>query len=234
MKVNKNYNKSYFLQRDHIAPSMARSIEIFMRANNLHKALDIGCGSGQMIKFLRSNGFDVRGIDIAKEAINLANKLNKKVVAKIGSATKVPHKDKVFDLVISISVIEHLTKKEVRLFLKEARRVLKPGGYIFLVTPNYATPIRLLQGASWFGYNDPTHINFFTPWSLASKLNKYGFYKQKLFFKTDYNVSFDWEFPFPIKKFPKFLRILIIYLLFSTPVGLIRNSFWIAAQKSHD
>lgn len=234
MRVNKNYNRQYFLQRDHVAPSMARSIEIFMKKNKLKKVLDVGCGSGQMIKFLCSCGFEAKGVDIAKDAVILANKLNKKSVTKIGTATKIPYKNKSFDLIISISVIEHLTKKEARLFLNEAKRVLRPDGFIFLVTPNFATPIRFFQGKNWFGYNDPTHINFFTPWKLAKELKKYGFYKQKLFFKTDYNVSFDWEFPFPIRKFPKWLRTLIIYLIFSTPFSLVRNSFWIAAQKSHD
>lgn len=230
-KVKKYYNKKYFEIRDHIAPSMARSIEIFMKEKRLKKVLDVGCGSGQMVRYLRNRGFDAQGIDIAKQAISLANKLNKKRVAKIGSATKIPYEDNTFDLVISISVIEHLRKKEAKLFLKESRRTLKPNGYIFLVTPNYATPIRSVQGKNWFGYQDPTHINFFTPWKLNKELKKSGFYKPKLFFKTDYNVSFDWEFPFPIRKFPKLLRILIIYLLFSTPFSMIRNSFWIAAQK---
>ncbi|MBI2327835.1 class I SAM-dependent methyltransferase [Candidatus Curtissbacteria bacterium] len=230
-KIKKYYDKGYFEIRDHISPPLVSALEIFMKERNLKKVLDVGCGTGQAIKFLNDHGFSGQGCDISKIAVDKANKLNKKNVAKIASADNLPYQSNNFDLVIALSVIEHLSAKITKKFLQEAYRVLKKNGYIFIVTPNFSTPIRYLQGSHWFGYSDPTHLNFYTPHSLASLLKKEQFKKIKLYFRVDSNVSFDWELPINLNKLPKFIRSSIVFLLFSTPFSLIRNSFWIAAQK---
>lgn len=231
VKPNKNYDRKYFQKRDHVAPSMAESISIFANENNVKKILDVGCGTGLMIKYLRSKKIDTYGCDISKIAVQMANKNNAKKVAFVASATALPFTNNSFDMVISISTIEHLTPKEAKQFIKEVRRVLSPFGYIFLVTPNFATPIRLFQKEKWFAYNDPTHINFFTPRSLQMLLKKTGFDNFKFLFKTNPNVSYDWEFPVIYRKFPKFLKNFVIFLFFSSPITFIRNSFWISAQN---
>lgn len=230
-KSTKHYNQKYFNQRDHLAPSLAAAIRIFAHTKRAKKILDVGCGTGRLIEFLNSVGFQAFGCDISQTAVKYANQINRKRVAYLGFATQIPFPNQSFDMVTAISLIEHLTAQEAEQFAREAKRILKPQGFIFLVTPNWTTPIRLIQGRKWFGYNDPTHIKFYTPMGLAGLLKKNSFRNIKFLFKTDYNVSFDWEFPFPIRKYPKLLRSLIIYLLFSTPLTFIRNSFWIAAQK---
>ena len=211
---------------------MASAIKILSREYKIRKILDVGCGTGRLIKYLNSNGLDAKGCDISKTAVDFANRINRKKVALVASAEKLPFRENSFDLVTSISTIEHLTKKQADKFIQEAKRVLKPGAYIFLVTPNFATPIRLVQGKKWFGYNDPTHINFFTPLSLTQLLKKYGFGEFKFLFKTNLQVSYDWEFPVIFRKFPKFLKNVVIFIFFSSPLTFVRNSFWIAAQNN--
>lgn len=225
------YNRDYFEERDHVAPSMAQAIKIFAKKHKVKTILDVGCGTGRLIKFLNSSGFDAKGCDISKTAVELTNKINRKKVSIVAPAQKLPFPDNTFDLVISISTIEHLTNSQANKFILEAKRVLKKRGYLFLVTPNYLTPIRLIHGKKWFGYNDPTHINFFTPMSLKKLLKNYGFVNFKFLFQTNYDVSYDWEFPTIFRKFPKAVKNLVIFLFFSSPLTFIRNSFWLLAQK---
>ena len=230
MKINNYYDLEYFIERDRISLQTAHAVKIIAKKNKLAKILDVGCGTGKLIKFLNKNGFTTYGCDTAITAVNFTNKINRKKVATVASAEKLPYKNNAFDLLLSISTIEHLTKTQVNKFLKEARRVLKPNGFIFIVTPNLATPIRILQGKKWLGYKDPTHINFFTPLSLKSILKKNGFSNFKFLFKTNYRISYDWEFPAIFRNLPKPLKNLTIFLFFSSPLTFLRNSIWLSAK----
>ena len=185
-----------------------------MRNHKLKKVLDVGCGTGKLVRFLNDAGFSATGCDLSEEALKIAKQKNKKNTFVKASAIKLPFKNNSFDLLTVISLVEHLTKKEINMFLSEAYRVVKPNGYIFLVTPNFNSPMRFLLRRKWFGYSDPTHITFFTPSSLKSHLQKYGFINTRYWFKTKNNF--------------------LTYLLFSTPLCFIRDSFWIAAKKTEN
>jgi ubiquinone/menaquinone biosynthesis C-methylase UbiE len=78
--------------------------------------------------------------------------------------------DESFDLVYSGQSIEHVTAEEGSIVLNEAFRVLRPGGYIALDTPN-ALVTRLQQAA----FIDPDHKVEYTPDELSAKLGSAGF-----------------------------------------------------------
>lgn len=225
-----NYNKAYFKKRDHLDLLIAQSIVIFLKEKSLKKILDVGCGTGQLVRFFNKKGFNALGCDPSKEAVNFAQKINSKSIKK-ASATQLPYKTGSFDLITSISVIEHLNQKEARKFLNEAKRVLKPNGYIFIITPNFSSPFRYLLGGKWFAYSDATHINYFTPKSLKSQLMKSKFKNVTFRLKTAYNVPFDWYLPKPLRKLPMPFKNLMNYLMISSPLSTMRDSLWVLAQR---
>lgn len=199
------YNEKYFQERDKLDLKIASVVENIAKDNNLKKILDVGCGTGKLVNYLNKHGLIAKGCD---PHVNIRND---KIFFK-ASATYLPFENKSFDLITSISVVEHLKKDEVVKFLSEAKRILSDGGRIFLVTPNYNSIWRIIQGKKWFGYSDPTHINFYTPSSLSKLLKENGFKKIKFSFKTK-NLSF------------------VDNLLVSTPLWRIRNSFYVSGQK---
>lgn len=229
--MNSNYNKRYFKKRDYLDLHLAQTLKILMNENKLSKALDVGCGTGRLVEFLNENKFDAFGCDSETEAVRVAKKYNSARRIYKASATSLPFKNNFFDIVTAVSLIEHLSPKEAEQFIEETRRVLKKKGFFFLVTPNFATPIRLIQTEKWFGYSDPTHINFYTPKSLKKLLSKKKFSKIRFRFKTDYYSPFNFDLPSFVNYLP-FFKALITYLLISTPLTLIKNSFWIAGQKN--
>ncbi|MBI2011695.1 methyltransferase domain-containing protein [Candidatus Daviesbacteria bacterium] len=231
--MGKFYDNQYFKDRDFLATHLAEAVVILLKSHKLRKILDVGCGTGRLVKYLNDVGFVAKGVDLSPIAVKKAKALVKKknTIFKT-SATKLPFKNKSFDLVIAISVIEHISNLAVEKFLKETHRILKPKGFIFLITPNLSTPIRLVQGKNWFAYKDPTHINFYTPLGIARQLKENNFQRIKFWAKTKYNQSFDYEFPTVYAKLPRFLKMFFIYLFFSTPIALIRNAVWIIAQKN--
>lgn len=225
------YDKHYFIQRDHLDLLIAESVNILVKEKSLKKILDVGCGTGKLVEFLNKQGLQASGCDESKEAVRLGRKTNTPKLIKKASATKLPYKTGSFDLVTSISVIEHLSKKQARTFLLETSRVLKPHGFVFLITPNYSSPFRLFLGKKWFAYKDPTHINFFTPKSIKRLLTDCGFKNVKFRHKSAYNVPFDWYLPSPLRKLPMPLKNCLNYLMISSPLSTFRDSIWISAQK---
>lgn len=94
------------------------------------KILDLGCGTGIYAKILTGRGAKVKGIDISEEEIKIARKEVPKVEFKVGSAEKLPYKNKEFDIVLAALVLEHF--KDWNKVLKETHRVLKLNGlFIF-------------------------------------------------------------------------------------------------------
>lgn len=228
----KYYDDSYFEKRDVLIPHLAQTIKKIAKKHRLKNILDVGCGTGRLVKFLQKNGFQAVGVDNSKKAVKKARALNNLKTISFGSADKLHFKDQSFDLITSISVIEHLTPNQAKEFIIETRRILKPGGFLFLVTPNYATPLRIISGKNWFAYKDPTHINFYSPASLTSLLRKNGFDNFRCYFKISWQESLEWEFPGMLGFLPLRIKKLLVYLIFASPLAIIRNSFWMLAQKN--
>ena len=110
---------------------------IILKKNNVKKILDLGCGSGRHIVYLAKKGFDVSGIDIAEEGINITKswlkKENLKADLKIGNIYKrLPYPNNFFDAVISTGVICHNNIQGIRKTIREIERVLKQGGFVFM------------------------------------------------------------------------------------------------------
>lgn len=228
------YDQQYFEKRDFLSPHLAKTLEYLMEKNNLKSVLDVGCGTGLLVSYLDKKGYRSIGCDNSESAVRSARKINKKGTIISASATKLPFAKNSFDLVTAISLVEHLTKRETLLFIDEAKRILTTGGFIFIVTPNYASPFRIIQGKKWFAWQDPTHINFYTPQKLTKIITKKGFGNIKCQFELKYKGNPNWEFPPKVAMLPNIIKKFLIYLSYSTPLYIIRNSFWLRAQKSQE
>ena len=79
---------------------------------------------------------------------------------------RLPLQENSIDIAISLAVIEHLREPEA--FVSEIFRCLRPGGLVYLSTPNFQLDWKNF-------YNDPTHVKPYTPDSLTELLRLYGF-----------------------------------------------------------
>jgi len=216
------YNQDYFQKRDALPLHFAQTLELLLKEIGVKKILDVGCGTGRLVKFLKENGFEALGCDISDEAIKLSGQIK-------ASACALPFRKKSFEAVTAVSLIEHLKPNEAEKFLSEAERVLKPKGYLFLVTPNFWSLARVLKRKKWFGYTDPTHLQFYSPFSLKRLLKKCHFSNFRFRFKVDQKTPSDW--PIPLPRLPQIFQFLLNYLLISSPLAYLRDSFWLLAQK---
>lgn len=93
------------------------------------KVLDIGTGSGDIAFEISKHVRTVYSIDLFDERVQKAGYKFKQV-----TGAGIPFKDESFDVVISNHVVEHIPEQE--LHMKEAMRVLKKRGVLYLATPN--------------------------------------------------------------------------------------------------
>ena len=97
------------------------------------KILDIGCGTGETISFVKAilKDAEVTGVDNSQVAVNFSKKRGHNVI-KV-DALHLPFKDDFFDAILMLDVIEHI--EDDKAFLLEAKRVLKKNGKIIVTAP---------------------------------------------------------------------------------------------------
>ena len=104
------------------------------------KVLEVGCGSGANLWMLAREGFDTFGLELSGEALVLSKKMlaqwNVSAHLTKGSMTELPFSDHSMNVVVDIFSSYCLPEKEHFSFLREARRVLVPGGLFFSYTPS--------------------------------------------------------------------------------------------------
>jgi ubiquinone/menaquinone biosynthesis C-methylase UbiE len=95
------------------------------------RLLDVGCGTGRMLSELGHFGAEA-GLDLSDEALAFCRRRGLDCVLK-SSVLQLPFPDATFDVVTALDVIEHVEDHVGA--LRECRRVLKPGGRIFIFVP---------------------------------------------------------------------------------------------------
>lgn len=109
-----------------------------------YKILDIGCGFGKISLELASLGYSVTGIDINTEAVKLSKtaaksldldgKLEGRAEFKVGDASDLPFHESSFDFAVMQALLTSVPDPQERAgIIKEAFRVLRLGGYLYLV-----------------------------------------------------------------------------------------------------
>ncbi|MEW6212958.1 MAG: class I SAM-dependent methyltransferase, partial [Acidobacteriota bacterium] len=120
--------------------------------------LEAGCGPGHFLYWAAARGFQsVRGFDLSGEQVELARSLDL-AVEEASFQSFLPRAPESYDWIVALDVIEHLTRDEGLEFLDLSREALRPGGRIFLTTPNGAA---LRPGPVSLG--DLTHETIYSP-----------------------------------------------------------------------
>jgi 2-polyprenyl-6-hydroxyphenyl methylase/3-demethylubiquinone-9 3-methyltransferase len=94
--------------------------------------LDLGCGKGRFSRALRDQGARVVGLDLSAGMLAEARGVDR----VRSTARRLPLKSATFDGVIAVEVFEHLEPSDRASVLQEARRVLRPGGFLAIVDKN--------------------------------------------------------------------------------------------------
>ncbi len=107
-----------------------------LKDSSFNKSLEIGYGSGVLLPTLSKLSNQVYGVDIGSDPKFVAEQL--KVLGcnptlSTGVSDKLLFEDNYFDLVVAVSVLEHI--KDIDFFLTEIYRVIRPGGVLLVGMP---------------------------------------------------------------------------------------------------
>jgi SAM-dependent methyltransferase len=152
------------LKRD----SAARHLRLEQKGARL---LDIGCGNGAFVDAARVWGWDAEGLEPDPNAVAVGQAKGLPITA--GSLPKTAYPDASFDAATMSHSIEHLHDPVA--CLQEIRRILRPGGTLWIDTPNLRARGHVIFGADWRGLEPPRHLVLFTTRSLISALRRVGF-----------------------------------------------------------
>ncbi len=137
--------------------------------------LDVGCSLGYTLQAAVGLGLPATGVDISEHAVKVCREQG--FAAEIGSFHELPFADGSFQIVIMKHVLEHTPRP--REALREIRRVLRPGGGVFIAVPHggYLKARRNPTGYRWYRpeFHGAEHYAYYTPATMSRLLREEGF-----------------------------------------------------------
>jgi SAM-dependent methyltransferase len=156
------------------------------------KILDIGCSTGKALRLFSNHGnLELYGIDVRDEGSEGFEYKRCDLESE-----SIPYPDNYFDFIYTKSVLEHVFNTEN--FIKESLRVLKPGGVLVALAPDWASQ----QSIYW---DDYTHVKPFTRKGLRDCLIINGF--ENAGCEYFYQLPFVWRHPW-LSIIPKIISLL--------------------------
>jgi SAM-dependent methyltransferase len=192
--------------------------------------LDVGCSLGYTLLAARGLGLGAAGVDTARYAIDACRRIGFR--AEIGQLSRLPYRDKLFGVVMMKHVLEHTP--DPRQALREVRRVLAPGGGLFIAVPNadYKRAARDPVRSSFYRPDDPDAIErvvCYTSVTLSRLLEEEGFHVVRIHPHLFHRAAAPWLWLVQVLLFP--FRFVLGRAI--TALGL-RKELWLVAVERVD
>lgn len=177
-KIQHSYKKNKFLSCEYYLDTNREDILTFKNWIRLimhycpkGKLLDVGCGVGTLLKVAHDCGWNVTGVDLNKKSAEFVKgKYGLNIINTNIEDFKTPE---LFDAVTMIELIEHAPNP--RKTINKARSLLKPGGFLFINTPNVESISSRISGRRWWLYKPNEHLYYFSRATIKRLLESEGF-----------------------------------------------------------
>lgn len=167
-KIDQSVQLQHFKQQ---VRYFVREFEHLMPTDKQVQILDIGCGTGSLIKALNQLGYaNTVGVDLSEEQVKMASTFGVDGIQHGDVREYLKDKQGTYDVIFAVDLIEHLGKDELVEFLAMVNAGLKPGGSVIFRTPNMDAPLSAV-----FAFADFTHEVFLNKSSAKQLLESCGY-----------------------------------------------------------
>ena len=139
--------------------------------------LDVGCGNGAFLRFANQAGWTCSGVEPDAAAAAVAQSQGATILGSHLADLR-GRFEAHFDVITLSHVIEHVHNPEE--CLKDCWSMLKPGGFLWIETPNIDSIGYEIYSRSWRGLEPPRHLVIFNPAALSGLLCEVGFVNIKV------------------------------------------------------
>lgn len=143
-------------------------VRLISSKNKKGTALDFGCGTGEFLQSLKTNGWLTDGVEPSELARKKAEALTGQKLC--GTLSELPANQ--FDVITAWHVVEHVP--DLSSIIQRLAQLLKKDGTIFIAVPNYESPDAEQYKDFWAGYDVPRHLWHFSRKSMKQLLDHHG------------------------------------------------------------
>ncbi len=160
-------------RRERFGKERVEIIDRFLRPQRrgAMRLLDVGCATGFFVRAAQDAGWIASGVEANPFQADFARQSDLDVRNETIEDTTFP--EGTFDAVTLFEIIEHV--KQPMAILRKSYRLLRPGGMLFLYTPNFECASRLIMGLDAHFIWGSNHLTYFTVHTLAGALQRAGF-----------------------------------------------------------
>lgn len=133
--------------------------------------LEVGTGTGAFLNIMEENEWQTTGIEPDYQAREKAMLLYKLPVYEPNHLFLLEEKS--FDVIVLWHVLEHVNT--LHSYMEQFFKVLKSEGKLFIAVPNYTSHDAEFYETFWAAYDVPRHLHHFSPKSLETLANRFGF-----------------------------------------------------------
>ena len=151
--------------------TLSRKLVMISKFQKTGEILDIGCATGQFLKYMSDHGWNATGIEPDE-------KTRARAISEYGLRVFPEEKLNVFnpasfDVITMWHVLEHVSDLNGR--MAQLENLLKPDGTLIIAVPNCEAPDAKKYGEFWAGYDLPRHLYHFTKSDIKLLVEKFGF-----------------------------------------------------------
>lgn len=130
--VAEEYGRRYFNELEHKPLDRQLMNSFADEVKGLGSVCDLGCGPGQVARYLHERGVSAFGIDLSPEMVKLAKKLSPHLEFRRGNMLALDDEDESWGGVAAFYSIIHIPRDDLSIVMNELFRVLEPGGLLLM------------------------------------------------------------------------------------------------------
>jgi 2-polyprenyl-3-methyl-5-hydroxy-6-metoxy-1,4-benzoquinol methylase len=153
-----------------------RKLIIKTTGKSMGNILDLGCGTGAFLDTMQHANWKCSGIEPDENARQKAQELYGLQVKATDEFYNFP--SETFDAITLWHVLEHV--HDLHSYIQQLRKLLAPGGKLFIAVPNYNSADEKMYNEYWAAYDVPRHLYHFSPKAMRQLMDTHGLEIEKM------------------------------------------------------